>query len=434
MNMVTKDAGNRWRGNMRYSFANEDLQRDNHRASSCSGFPTFRRQPDARDLRLQRLGRRRDRAGPAVGQRRLPAVERRQADQRAQPRRHAGARRQQAEELLGQGAWQSTSAHQKLIAVVPLQRQDPRPSPRPAAELRPGHGVARADQPGAVDAGASTPASASALVFESGVQRDGRRRPTTAIRTARRRRASASRTTAAEQRIVAAPRHEEQPNSRHAVRQRRLATTPAARRRSHAQGRRAVRAAVLRSTVHGPRRHHYVLFNDGVPNSRAACATRRRHPRTSARVLGFFVQDSWSLGSRLTLNLGMPLRPLQRHGCPAQSNPAADVHRRRAASMGAERHRSEDRRVAAGVVYDLPATAGRRSRRATAGTRCRSGIDRVTTREPVPVGNGTCPWNDRQQRRQFQAAEITGAVLRVQRRRHHVLREPTASTGRTRTR
>ena len=30
INMVTKDAGNKWRGNMRYSFSNDDLQAENH--------------------------------------------------------------------------------------------------------------------------------------------------------------------------------------------------------------------------------------------------------------------------------------------------------------------------------------------------------------------------------------------------------------------
>jgi hypothetical protein len=30
INMVTKDAGNAWRGNLRYSFANDDLQATNH--------------------------------------------------------------------------------------------------------------------------------------------------------------------------------------------------------------------------------------------------------------------------------------------------------------------------------------------------------------------------------------------------------------------
>src|SRR4029453_12967865 len=35
INMVTKDAGNKWRGNMRYSFSNDDLQSTNHEAAAA---------------------------------------------------------------------------------------------------------------------------------------------------------------------------------------------------------------------------------------------------------------------------------------------------------------------------------------------------------------------------------------------------------------
>jgi hypothetical protein len=39
INMVTKDAGNMWRGNMRYSFSNDDLQSENHHADGLpAGF------------------------------------------------------------------------------------------------------------------------------------------------------------------------------------------------------------------------------------------------------------------------------------------------------------------------------------------------------------------------------------------------------------
>ena len=37
INMVTKTAGNRWRGNMRYSFSNDDLQSENHRRQRIAG-------------------------------------------------------------------------------------------------------------------------------------------------------------------------------------------------------------------------------------------------------------------------------------------------------------------------------------------------------------------------------------------------------------
>ena len=46
INMVTKSAGNRWRGNMRYSFSNDDLQAENHRGNGLPatflGNPTLK--------------------------------------------------------------------------------------------------------------------------------------------------------------------------------------------------------------------------------------------------------------------------------------------------------------------------------------------------------------------------------------------------------
>ena len=82
INMVTKDGGNKWRGNMRYSFANDGLQSENHLGANLQIAAERRadelpRQPDAEDLRRQPVGRRR--AGPeqAVGQRHDPALGRR---------------------------------------------------------------------------------------------------------------------------------------------------------------------------------------------------------------------------------------------------------------------------------------------------------------------------------------------------------------------
>ena len=67
-------------------------------------------------------------------------------------RRHAGARRQHAEELLGQGG-RVDHGNQQAVGVVPLERQDSRPSPRHAARQRARHRRAGPDQPGADDAG-----------------------------------------------------------------------------------------------------------------------------------------------------------------------------------------------------------------------------------------------------------------------------------------
>ena len=66
---------------------------------------------------------------PAVGERHCPQVGGEQAGQRHEPRRLAGARRQRPEELLGQGR-RPALAEQQGPVVVPLEQQDPRPSPR----------------------------------------------------------------------------------------------------------------------------------------------------------------------------------------------------------------------------------------------------------------------------------------------------------------
>ena len=51
INMVTKDGGNQWKGNVRYNFANDDLQATNHEAaptrqrSATRSSATRRRRP-----------------------------------------------------------------------------------------------------------------------------------------------------------------------------------------------------------------------------------------------------------------------------------------------------------------------------------------------------------------------------------------------------
>ncbi len=151
INMVTKDGGNQWKGNLRYNFANDALQCDN-----CSETQAARadvpRQPDQQDLRLQPVT-----AAARSIQNKLwvngtdPQVGRQQVRQRHQRRRHAGARRQRPEELLGQGrhaADDQPEADRQLL----LERQDSRPSPRQQRHHS-RHRLGRADQPGADDAG-----------------------------------------------------------------------------------------------------------------------------------------------------------------------------------------------------------------------------------------------------------------------------------------
>ena len=104
INMVTKDASNKWRGNMRYYFSNDDLQAENHlaRHSAEGCADQFLGNPTQKTYDMNLSG------GGAIVQNRLwvnGTVRRwvvNKLTNAAQLRRFAGARRQHAEELLGQ--------------------------------------------------------------------------------------------------------------------------------------------------------------------------------------------------------------------------------------------------------------------------------------------------------------------------------------------
>ena len=93
INMVTKAGGNQWRGNARYSFANDNLQSENF-ADTQAVNPSFLGNPTKKTYDFNLSG------GGALVQNRLwvngtlPQVGRQQAGQRAEPRRQPGARRQ----------------------------------------------------------------------------------------------------------------------------------------------------------------------------------------------------------------------------------------------------------------------------------------------------------------------------------------------------
>jgi hypothetical protein len=102
--------------------------------------------------------------------------------------------------------------------------------------------------------------------------------------------------------FFAAPRHEEQPNSRHQF------DNVVSSNTQRFGGMHALKGGVQfarlyfeqRYTVQG---HHHVEYANG----RASQVRLFNTPTVNKNlihVLGFFVQDSWSIGSRLTLNLG----------------------------------------------------------------------------------------------------------------------------------
>ena len=114
----------------------------------------------------------------------------------------------------------------------------------------------------------------------------------------------------------------------------------------------------------------YLLYTNGVPTSVREWNT----PTISKNVdkmLGLFVQDAWTVGRKLTLNLG--LRFDHNAGIlPEQSNPQR-------AFVGPQSHARDRRRSTRTCSSGAPAcptirsaTARPRSRRATAATGCRS--------------------------------------------------------------
>jgi hypothetical protein len=135
---------------------------------------------------------------------------------------------------------------------------------------------------------------------------------------------------------------------------------------------------------------HYVEYNSGVPTQVRQFNT----PVVSeniARVIGFFVQDSWSV-NRLTLNVGgrwdkyvgeVPdqERPGNRFIAPA-TFPGKEVinHSRGVWRLGAAYDLSGSGRTAVKASYSRYAL--------------QVGIDRVTAVNAVSNGNRTCPWTD----------------------------------------
>ncbi len=118
-------------------------------------------------------------------------------------------------------------------------------------------------------------------------------------------------------------------------------------------------------------------------------------PATSLSLdhaLGFFAQDSWTIANKLTLNLGMRF-DTNKGIIPAQSSPAGSfiTERSLAASTPVNQKLAVWR---AGLVYD-PIGDGQTAFKASFsryGTQV--GIDRVTNVNPFNFANQTCPWTD----------------------------------------
>lgn len=150
---------------------------------------------------------------------------------------------------------------------------------------------------------------------------------------------------------------------------------------------------------------HYVEYNNGVPTQ----VRQFNSPTVSknvAKVLGIFLQDSWSI-DRLTLNLGarwdryVGTLPEQSAGqnrfIGPRSVPETEVLNQ---NIGVWR---------AGAAYDLTGNGRTALKASYSRYGLQVGIDRVTAVNPLSNGNRTCPWTDPNGDGIFQESEVNVA-------------------------
>lgn len=400
INMVTKVAGNPWRGNMRYSFSNDQLQTENHRGN---GLPaTFLGNPTLKTYDANLSG------GGAIVEDRLwvnGTVRRWVVNKLTNAKNLDGSQALDDNTLKNYSGkvTASLSANQKLSFSylwndkIRGHRRDTPPNNVPDIAALVQTNPAQTTQ-------IRYTGIRNRLVYESSLSiMDGQTNygyqpgtPADAIR-----RVDNTLSTADD----AAGRHEEQPNSRHQL------DNVFSYALNGFGGNHQLKAGVQfgrlyfqsRQTVQGD---HWVEFANGAPTQIRQFNTPA-NPTNLARVLGIFFQDSWSVGSRLTLNLGFRF---DRYTgiLPAQSNPGGPF----IAARTVEEQEVIDQKLGVwrtGVSYDLTGNGRTALKASYSRYGLQVGIDRVTAVNPLSAGSRTCPWNDANGDRKFQANEITAA-------------------------
>ncbi|MCU1381989.1 MAG: TonB-dependent receptor [Acidobacteria bacterium] len=150
----------------------------------------------------------------------------------------------------------------------------------------------------------------------------------------------------------------------------------------------------------------YLNYNNGVPvnvqefNTPADSLNREN-------VLGLFLQDAWTAGRHLTINLGM--RYDHNTGIlPDQSAPGGLFSPARTVSYSEPIHQG----LAVwrtGLVYDPFADGATALKASYSRYGLQVGIDRVTNVNPLTIGSRTCPWTDPNRDGIAQASEINTA-------------------------
>jgi outer membrane receptor protein involved in Fe transport len=405
INMVTKDGGNIWRGNLRYSFANDSLQSTNHEDAAADAAKvgnTFLGNPTQKTYDLNLSG------GGALIQNRMwvnGTIRKWVVNKLVNARNLDGSQALDDNDLSNYSGKLVTSlTPNNKLSVSYLwnnkirgHRRDTPPNTVPDIAALKQTNPASTTQ-------AKYTGIRGHLVYESNfsvmdgqtnyLYQDGT--PAGAIR-----RVDNGASTA----DFAAAREEHQPNSRYQFDNIfTYATT------GHG-GDHLVKGGVQwgrlyyesQQTVLGD---HYVEYNNGIPTQIREWNTPA-NPKNLAKVLGFFVQDAWTVGGRLTLNLG--LRYDNYKGIlPDQSNPGGTFIAPRAVAE-TEVINQNIAVWRTGASYDLLGNGRTALKASYSRYGLQVGIDRVTNVNELSAGNRTCPWSDPNGDGKFQTSEVNPA-------------------------
>jgi Carboxypeptidase regulatory-like domain/TonB dependent receptor len=400
INMVTKVGGNQWRGNLRYSFANDDLQSENH-TDLQQTYPTLLGNPTQETYDFNLSG------GGALIQNRLwvnGTVRRWVVDKLTNAKNFDGSQALDDNTLKNYSGKvvASLSANQKLQFSY-LWNDKIRGHRRDGTLRLPDIASVVQTNPASTTQAKYT-AIRNTVVFESNFSvMDGQTNYTYQPGTP----PDAIRMEDADAGIgdFAADREDHQPNARLQF------DNVVSYSKNDWGGEHLFKGGVQFARLtydsdYNVQGDHYVEFSNGAPLRVRQFNTPNLF-KNEARVLGLFLQDAWTVASRLTLNLGMRF---DRYVgiLPAQSNPAGQF------APARDIPRSEPIKQNIGVwrtgaAYDLFGNGETALKASYSRYALQVGIDRVTAVNPLATGNRTCPWNDANGDRRFQADEITAA-------------------------
>ena len=399
INMVTKDGGNQWKGNVRYSFANDDLQSENW-APTQAVLPSFLGNPTKKTYDLNITG------GGAIVQNRVwvnGTIRKWVVNKLVNSRNVDGSQALDDNDLKNYSGKVVTqlSPNNKIAASyfwnnkIRGHRRDSSNKIPDIASVVQGNPVQTTQ--------VKYTGIKNRLVYESNFsvmdgQTDYTYQPDVAADAIRKVDATLG------EEYFASTREDHQPNSRTQF------DNVFSYSASGLGGEHLVKFGVQWSRLYyesqySVRGDHYVEYRAGVPLQVRQFNTPT-NPKNVAQVLGLFFQDSWSM-NRLTLNLGA--RWDRYVGTlPAQSNPAGRFAEARSIpetevinqNIGVWR---------AGAAYDLTGNGRTALKASYSRYGLQTGIDRVTSVNPLSTGSRTCPWSDPNGDGKFQNSEVNVA-------------------------